>query len=129
MTNGTVVVLGSTGRNFAAGMSGGLAYVLDKTGEFSRVRCNKSGVDLESIFEPDEVRLLESLVRKHVDCTGSPLGQRIQDSWPESLRYFVKVYPHEFKRVLKLKETLKLDEKQPAALLAKAASASGDRAR
>ncbi len=130
MTNGTVVVLGATGRNFGAGMSGGLAYVLDRTGEFSRVRCNKAGVDLERIFEPGEVRLLESLIRKHVDCTGSPLGRRVLDTWPEILQHFVKVHPHEYKRVLKLKETLKIDEKQPPALLTKAATAAaGQQAR
>ncbi|MBV8807094.1 MAG: glutamate synthase large subunit, partial [Acidobacteriaceae bacterium] len=82
MTNGTVVVLGCTGRNFAAGMSGGLAYVHDPDGDFVRVRCNPGGVDLEPLFEPEDVRLLEALIRKHVEYTGSALGQRILASWP-----------------------------------------------
>jgi glutamate synthase domain-containing protein 3 len=100
MTNGTVVVLGSTGRNFAAGMSGGLAYVFDADGEFVRVRCNTAGVDLEPLFEPEDIRILQNLIRKHVEYTGSTLGARILENWTESLKKFVKVFPHEYKHVL-----------------------------
>ena len=100
MTNGTVVVLGRTGRNFAAGMSGGIAYVLDPSGEFVRVRCNRAGVDLEPIFETEDVQLLERLIRKHIEYTGSPLGKRILENWSAMLPHFIKVFPHEFKRVL-----------------------------
>ena len=100
MTNGTVVVLGKTGRNFAAGMSGGLAFVYDPQGEFVRVRCNKAAVDLEPIFEPEDVKLLETLMRKHAEYTNSPLALRILEGWPENLKHFVKVFPHEYKRIL-----------------------------
>jgi glutamate synthase domain-containing protein 3 len=100
MTNGTVIVLGQTGRNFAAGMSGGIAYVFDPTGDFARVRCNRSGVDLEPIFEAADITILETLIRKHVGYTSSPLGGRILDNWPQSLRSFIKVFPHEYKRAL-----------------------------
>ena len=100
MTNGTVVVLGRTGRNFGAGMSGGIAYVLDLTGDFSRVHCNKTGVDLEPIFETEDVTRLEHLLRQHLEYTGSPLANRILNGWPEMLPSFVKVFPHEYKKAL-----------------------------
>jgi glutamate synthase domain-containing protein 2/glutamate synthase domain-containing protein 3 len=100
MTNGMVVVLGKTGRNFAAGMSGGLAFVYDPQGEFVRVRCNKSAVDLEPIFEPEDAILLEALMRKHVAYTNSPRAKSILQNWPETLKDFVKVFPHEYKRIL-----------------------------
>ena len=101
MTNGVVVVLGRTGRNFAAGMSGGLAYVLDADGEFVRHKCNRAGVDLEPIFDRDDIALLENSIRKHVAYTGSPLGKRLLDNWAQTLQQFIKVFPHEYKRVLK----------------------------
>jgi glutamate synthase domain-containing protein 3 len=100
MTNGTVVVLGRTGRNFAAGMSGGIAYVYDPHGDFVRVRCNPVGVDLEPVFERADIALLENLIRKHVEYTGSALGKRILQNWTDNLKHFVKVFPHEYKRVL-----------------------------
>jgi len=130
MTNGTVIVLGKTGRNFAAGMSGGLAFVYDTHGEFVRVRCNKSAVDLEPIFEPEDVKLIESLIRKHVAFTNSPLAKRILENWPEKLKHFVKVFPHEYKRILGAKKA-KPAETIPASLpsVAAQAVASGERAR
>jgi glutamate synthase domain-containing protein 3 len=100
MTNGTVVVLGKTGRNFAAGMSGGIAYVNDPHGDFVRVRCNSAGVDLEPVFEREDIRILENLIRKHVEYTGSALGARILQHWADNLKHFVKVFPHEYKRAL-----------------------------
>src|SRR5579871_5986434 len=100
MTNGTVVVLGTTGRNFAAGMSGGLAFVYDPTGEFTRVRCNPASVDLEPLFERADIQLLESLIRKHADFTGSALARRLLENWAEAQSRFIKVFPHEYKRVL-----------------------------
>ena len=129
MTNGTVVVLGKTGRNFAAGMSGGVAFVYDPQGEFVRVRCNKAAVDLEPIFEPDDVRLLESLIRKHVAFTGSPLAERILENWPENLRHFVKVFPHEYKRILAVKKTKPAEKFEPVMAGASShAKAIGERA-
>src|SRR5450432_2815896 len=99
MTNGTVVVLGKCGRNFAAGMSGGIAYVLDETGDFAEKRCNTAGVDLEPVCAEDG-DLLQSMIFRHVEFTGSPRGQWILENWESMLEKFVKVFPHEYKRVL-----------------------------
>ncbi len=128
MTNGTVVVLGSTGRNFAAGMSGGLAYVFDPAGEFVRVRCNAAGVDLEPLFEREDILLLESLIRKHVEYTGSALGGRMLANWGDTVKSFVKVFPHEYRRVLKAGTQIK-ETRQPVAFAPKAAAATAERAR
>jgi glutamate synthase domain-containing protein 3 len=100
MTNGLVVVLGSCGRNFAAGMSGGIAYVFDEKGEFTEERCNLSMVDLEPVIEPKDVEFLHKLISRHHELTGSHRARRILDSWLEVLPRFIKVFPHEFKRVL-----------------------------
>ena len=113
MTNGTVVVLGRTGRNFAAGMSGGIAYVYDPTGDFVRVRCNAANVDLEPILEAADARLLEDLIRKHSEYTGSALAKRMLENWTDNLRRFVKVFPHEYKRVLS--KSAAVHQKQPVA--------------
>ncbi len=100
MPKGTVVVLGSTGRNFAAGMSGGLAYVFDRNGDFAQFGCNRTGVDLEPIFDREDIARLEYLLRRHVEFTGSPLAHRILERWSEMLPFFVKVFPHEYRRAL-----------------------------
>jgi glutamate synthase domain-containing protein 3 len=100
MTNGLVVVLGRTGKNFAAGMSGCIAYVLDETGEFVSRLCNRSSVDLDPVFDPKDVDLLHQLIEKHAALTGSPRARWILDNWYAMLPRFVKVFPHEFKRVL-----------------------------
>jgi glutamate synthase domain-containing protein 3 len=99
MTRGTVVVLGPTGRNFAAGMTGGIAYVLDETGEFSSVNCNRASVDFDPL-EPDDIKLIEDLIRRHEALTGSPRARTILNNWEQLLPKFVKVFPHEYKRVL-----------------------------
>ena len=101
MTNGLVIVLGKTGRNFAAGMSGGIAYVLDENGEFAKYRCNKASVDLEPVFDPADQDILHTTIYRHFDATGSPRAKRILENWKAMLPKFVKVFPHEFKRVLK----------------------------
>jgi glutamate synthase (NADPH) large chain len=101
MTKGLVVVLGSTGKNFGAGMSGGIAFVLDEDGEFTRVRCNRSMVDLDPVAPEDEAGL-RMLIQRHVELTGSPRGQWILANWSEMLPLFVKVFPHEYKRVNKV---------------------------
>ena len=112
MTGGTVVVLGMTGRNFAAGMSGGIAYVLDEDGSFKH-RCNLAQVALEKVVpaarhaagEPlhrdqaDEVQLKE-LITRHAEYTGSATAKRLLADWEASREKFVKVYPHEYKRAL-----------------------------
>ena len=100
MTKGTVVVLGKTGRNFAAGMTGGIAYVLDETGEFVRVRCNRSSVDLDPVVDPEDIDLIHGLITRHAELTESPRAKWILDNWETMLPKFIKVFPHEFKRVL-----------------------------
>ncbi|MBM3727992.1 MAG: glutamate synthase large subunit [Acidobacteria bacterium] len=100
MTKGLVVVLGATGKNFAAGMSGGLAYVLDETGEFTKVLCNKTGVDLHPLDQELDIRAVHSMVTAHVEATGSRRGRWVLDHWGDVLPKFVKVFPHEYKRVL-----------------------------
>jgi glutamate synthase domain-containing protein 2/glutamate synthase domain-containing protein 1/glutamate synthase domain-containing protein 3 len=99
MTKGLVVVLGSTGRNFAAGMTGGLAFVLDETGDFARARCNRAGVDLEPV-EAADANELRALIERHAELTGSPRAKWILDHWKQMLPKFVKVFPQEYRRVL-----------------------------
>ncbi len=100
MTNGLVVVLGKTGRNFAAGMNGGIAYVLDQTGDFSKTQCNCASVDLEPVSHPEDVEALKRLIIRHGEYTGSPQAKWVLANWDAMLPKFVKVFPHEFKRVL-----------------------------
>src|SRR5436309_3169425 len=100
MTNGLVIVLGSCGRNFAAGMSGGIAYVCDERGDFTEKRCNLASVDLEPVIEPPDVRLVRGLIERHYELTGSKRAKNILDNWAEMLPRFIKIFPHEFKRVL-----------------------------
>jgi glutamate synthase (NADPH) large chain len=113
MTGGTVVVLGRTGRNFAAGMSGGVAFVYDDDGQFAR-RCNTAMVTLEKIQPRDEQTgpavgmhreltdeaLLRKMVEEHHRWTGSLRARELLDHWAESRARFVKVFPHEYKRAL-----------------------------
>ena len=100
MTRGLVVVLGRTGRNFAAGMSGGIAYVLDEAGDFAEQRCNGAAVDLEAIPAEDEVKLID-LISRHAEYTQSPRARWVLDNWEQMLPKFIKVFPHEYKRILK----------------------------
>ena len=99
MTGGVVVVLGSTGRNFAAGMSGGLAYVLDRDNEFE-IHCNKSGVDLVSVEEEEDIQQLKSLIEEHFQSTQSAVAKRVMNEWEQTLPKFVKVYPTDYRRVI-----------------------------
>ncbi|MET0382825.1 MAG: glutamate synthase-related protein [Burkholderiaceae bacterium] len=115
MTGGTVVVLGKTGRNFAAGMSGGIAYVFDEDGQFAR-RCNTAMVSLDKVLpageqakaversiwhkgEADDA-LLRQMIEAHHKWTGSLRAREILDHWAESRARFVKVFPHEYRRAL-----------------------------
>ena len=100
MTNGTVVVLGSTGRNFAAGMSGGIAYVYDDQGDFSTRRCNRASVDLEPLSLKEDIDLVRTLLERHRDLTGSPRAAWILEHWADAQPSFIKIFPHEYKRVL-----------------------------
>ncbi|MBL9015856.1 MAG: glutamate synthase large subunit [Myxococcales bacterium] len=99
MTGGVVVVLGPVGRNFAAGMSGGTAYVYDPTSTL-RSRANLEMVELESVVDESDMWLVHSLIEAHVRFTGSPLGRRVMDNWEHLVARFVKVMPTDYKRVL-----------------------------
>ncbi len=100
MTKGTVVVLGMTGRNFAAGMSGGIAYVYDEQGDFETRRCNKASVDLEPLASQEDVDRVRGLLERHRDLTGSPRAAWILEHWADAQPRFIKIFPHEYKRVL-----------------------------
>jgi len=92
MTQGTVVVLGSTGRNFGAGMSHGFAYVLDEDGSFPR-KYNPELVDIDKVTAADDVRELRSLVEEHAEKTDSARGRDVLDGWDRYLPLFWKVSP------------------------------------
>ena len=98
MTRGTVVVLGPTGRNFAAGMSGGVAYVLDVEGLF-RTNVNPASVELDPLDAEDE-RTVRALIEKHVAMTGSEHAKRILEDFAQESRRFIRVMPTDYKRVL-----------------------------
>ena len=116
MTNGLVVVLGRAGRNFAAGMTGGIAYVLDHNGDFPSIYCNRTEVDLEPVSEPSDIETLQRLITLHAGLTGSPQAKWILENWDATLAKFIKVFPHEYKRVLGIARV-------PAGVLAASAGA------
>jgi glutamate synthase (ferredoxin) len=99
MTGGRVVVLGRTGRNFAAGMSGGVAYVLDREGVFDR-RCNREMVDLEPLIEADDLDFVRVAIVKHATLTGSRYAEALLADWALVHKKFVKVMPRDYKRAL-----------------------------
>jgi glutamate synthase (ferredoxin) len=109
MTGGRVVIIGGAGRNFAAGMSGGIAYVYDPDGDF-HVRCNQEMVDLEKLNDAEDLDLVHGLLKRHRQYTGSTVAKGMLADWPKIARKFVKVMPKDYKRVLQeqLKETRKL---------------------
>ncbi len=99
MTGGIVVCLGKTGRNFAAGMSGGIAYIFERERSF-RMRCNTELVDLEPLSNDSEIWMVYGLIESHTRYTGSPLGEKILDNWDGLIDHFVKVIPRGYKRIL-----------------------------
>jgi glutamate synthase (NADPH/NADH) large chain len=99
MTGGRVVILGSTGRNFGAGMSGGIAYVWDPEGEFPK-QCNSETFELEGVTDTADIEELHALVKKHYLYTDSTVAKRLMDDWDLALSQFVKVMPTDYKRVL-----------------------------
>jgi glutamate synthase (ferredoxin) len=111
MTGGIVVVLGKTGRNFAAGMSGGIAYVFDKDQKFRNGLCNMEMVEFEKISEKDEQELIQ-LIKNHYKYTNSELAFGILDNWTENLKHFVKVMPTEYKKALIRLENEKLTKEE-----------------
>ena len=102
MTGGMVINLGSTGRNLGAGMSGGVAYVYDETGDFVQNRLNPDMVNVYQLIEcgDEEMNLVKAKIEKHVALTGSKRGQSILDDWPETAGRFLKVLPQDYERVL-----------------------------
>ncbi|MDB4955339.1 MAG: hypothetical protein JWO36_2908 [Myxococcales bacterium] len=117
MTGGVVVVLGAVGRNFAAGMSGGSAYVFDP-GQVLRSRCNLEMIELEPLVDDSDLFLVSGLIEDHVRLTASPRGRKILDNWDNLVARFVKVMPTEYKRVLQARRSQK-----PRLPIAEAASA------
>ncbi len=105
MTGGTVIVLGPTGRNFAAGMSGGVAYVLDKNGTFPSY-CNRQMVQLFGVENPEEIELLRVLIRHHAEYTGSQQAWNILTSWEQIVHKFVKVYPNDYRRIIEAQKRI-----------------------
>jgi len=108
MTGGRVVVLGNTGRNFAAGMSGGIAYILDIDGNF-KIKCNTQMVGLEKLVSQSEILEVRGMIEKHVHYTGSERGKNILKLWDDMVPKFVKVMPKDYKRML---EAIERVEKQ-----------------
>jgi glutamate synthase domain-containing protein 3 len=108
MTGGTVVVLGPTGRNFAAGMSGGTAFVLDEQDRFEKL-CNMDMVGLEPVESEEDVETLRRLVERHLELTGSTVARRVLDEWEDVLPRFVKVMPNDLKRVLEERQEAELE--------------------
>jgi glutamate synthase (ferredoxin) len=108
MTGGRVIILGRTGRNFAAGMSGGVAYVLDEQGDFA-TRCNKEMVELEALDDLTEIAEVKKMIERHAGYTRSAIAERVLADWPASLPKFVKVMPKDYKRVLQAFEQVQRD--------------------
>ena len=103
MTGGRVVIIGATGRNFAAGMSGGVAYVFDAHGKFPAL-CNTDMVDLEAIDSDEDDAALRQLLKNHTRYTQSTVAQKILDRWNLNVERFVKVMPKDYKRILEAME-------------------------
>ena len=100
MTNGRAVILGPAGRNFGAGMSGGVAYILDEAGDFAEKFCNHSMVDCDPFDDPEDIEYVKTLIRRHIDYTNSPKGQWVLDHWDDMLPKFIKVFPKELKKAM-----------------------------
>ncbi|MDO8678530.1 MAG: glutamate synthase large subunit [Acidobacteriota bacterium] len=113
MTGGRVIVLGRTGRNFAAGMSGGVAHVLDTDGSFA-LNCNIDMVDLEHLEDADEIKIVQNMIARHVELTGSTIGDRLLQSWPMMHRQLVTIMPRDFKRVKAAEAKARSESREPA---------------
>ena len=100
MTNGKVVILGGAGRNFGAGMSGGIAYVLDESGEFRDKAANHSMIDCDPFDQPEDHAEVRALIERHVEYTDSPKGKWVLDHWDQMIPQFIKVFPKELKKAV-----------------------------
>ncbi len=111
MTGGRIVIIGPTGRNFAAGMSGGIAYVLDQDQTF-KTRCNPGMVALETVADDDDL-LLQHLLTQHIKLTGSTVAQKLLAQWNKTRSQFVKVMPRDYKRVLQAEAKARAESREP----------------
>ncbi|HMC94445.1 MAG TPA: glutamate synthase-related protein, partial [Polyangia bacterium] len=107
MTGGRVVIIGPTGRNFAAGMSGGVAYVLDDEGRTFARRCNKEMVSLGKLETPEEIKLVHGLISRHAQLTGSKRAEEILAAWNQLVPSFVRVMPNDYRRVLETQQKMR----------------------
>ena len=103
MTGGRVVILGATGRNFAAGMSGGIAYVYDDIGMFPKL-CNMEMVELDKVEQPEDLATLRTLLENHYKYTGSTKAKAVLDDFEKEVRWFVRVMPTDYRRVLEARK-------------------------
>ena len=108
MTGGVAVILGEVGRNFGAGMSGGIAYIFDEKKTFEK-RCNKEALNLLAVEEDNDIKQLKTLIENHYNATLSPLAQRILENWENYLPKFIKIFPEEYKQALIRLEREKLE--------------------
>jgi len=99
MTGGVAVILGEVGRNFGAGMSGGIAYIFDEKKTFEQ-KCNKEALNLLAVEEDKDIKQLKALIENHYNATLSPLAQRILENWEDCLSKFIKIFPEEYKQAL-----------------------------
>ncbi len=106
MTGGRVIILGPTGKNFAAGMSGGIAYVYDEDGSFPK-KCNREMVQLFPLEEAEDVEEVKKMLERFWKYTGSPRPRRMLDNWQEFQSKFVKVYPNDYRRVIETQKRFK----------------------
>jgi glutamate synthase (NADPH/NADH) large chain len=113
MTGGRVVVLGRTGRNFAAGMSGGIAYVVDDDGLFAR-RCNRGMVELESLEEDEDIEFVRSMIARHAELTGSRRAAYLLTAWSSTASRLIKVIPRDYKRILNAEARARSENREPA---------------
>ena len=111
MTGGRIVIIGPTGRNFAAGMSGGIAYVLDQDQTFKK-RCNPGMIALETVADDDDL-LLQHLLTQHIKLTGSIVAQKLLAQWNKTRSQFVKVMPRDYKRVLQAEAKARAESREP----------------
>jgi glutamate synthase (ferredoxin) len=112
MTGGRVVVLGRTGRNFAAGMSGGIAYVIDDDGLFAR-RCNRGMVELESLEDEEDLEFVRSMITKHAANTGSKRAQYLLKAWGSTSARTIKVIPRDYKRIMLAEARARSENREP----------------
>ena len=113
MTGGRVLVLGRTGRNFAAGMSGGIAYVVDDDGLFAR-RCNRGMVDIESLEDDEDIDFVRSLISRHATITGSARAAYLLTVWSSTAARIIKVVPRDYKRILMAEARARSENREPA---------------